>query len=437
MKLKIFLCLIFSVTLSLLSAANFSFEDFLKKHGSQMWGLNPEQFIIVTKLPLRSMGKYDNVLRFYSKDSPHKITFAKKTLSEVIFNYKMLTMQSIAVFIFNRNDDGKISLKEFQSLNNEVKKYAAAASADKKPLSESRKFGKFRIDSTSYKGKINDFVVYMSTRENTPDYLKMLIFPAGKAPGIHEILRADTGSNPADLNLIVDKNGDHYVDIPLTDKKNSGFCVAASIDRLTKYHGLNVAAKAFAELIEQDNAKTAEADDLFKVISSNASKLKLRVHKLMHDTVFEKTNTTERFNNLYNNVAKRTKRPRINTRNYSEGKGRTRKINISSLICNYEYPVFKAAKCRNGRMPDRLQRHVQENLNKGIPLIWLTYEFGTSAKGKKIGKFSMQMHIINGFNEEKQSIIYIDSKGKGNGQKKISAEDAWARTFMLIAATPR
>lgn len=402
-----------------------------------MWDLAPEQFIIVTKLPLRSMGKHDAALRYYNRDSQHKITFAKKMLPEVIFNFKMRKMQSVAVSIFNRNENGKIDEKEFAALADSIKKYAAAATNDKKPLSESRKFSKFHIDAVTYRSKSNDFIICMSSRGRIPDYIKLMIYPPNKAPSLHELIRSDAKGKELELNLILEKNGDSYLDIPLSTQKSSGFFVASSIDRMMKYYGLPVPAKVLAEFTKQDSAKTAETDDLVKIISSNDSKLKLRIRKLIHDTVFEKTNTIDRFNGLYNNCAKKAKRPRINIRDYSEGKGRNRKINTDELIGAYEYPVFKAARCRNGRMPEKFLRTVQEHLNKGTPLLWITYEFANSAKGKKIGKFSMQLNIINGFNEDKQSIIYIDGKGKGNGQKNISAEDAWARTAVLFAATPR
>ena len=88
-------------------------------------------------------------------------------------------------------------------------------------------------------------------------------------------------------------------------------------------------------------------------------------------------------------------------------------------------------------MVEKFNKNVKEYLDKGIPLIWVTYTFRNTAKGQPMGEISMHMRIINGYNEKSNNIIYTDSWGKGHEKKRLSLNDAWARTLMLIAVSPR
>ena len=88
MQLKTLLTFVFLIPAVLFAAENFRLEDLLSKNGKLMWDLNQEQFRIVSKLPLHSQDKHDNILRFYDKDTADKITLCGHAVPEVIFNFK-------------------------------------------------------------------------------------------------------------------------------------------------------------------------------------------------------------------------------------------------------------------------------------------------------------------------------------------------------------
>ena len=437
MQLKTLLTFVFLIPAVLFAAENFRLEDLLSKNGKLMWDLNQEQFRIVSKLPLHSQDKHDNILRFYDKDTADKITLCGHAVPEVIFNFNKRKMQSVIISVYNRGDNGLINENEFNTLAAKVEKYIADLSQNSSPVNESRKFDKFHVVSQTYKGADSDFIIRRNRRGRHSEYIQLLIYPAGKAPKINESLQANINRKELSLNLILDKNGDSYIDVPMVNQGRKGYCAGATIERLMKYYGSNIDQQIIAQFAETDSYEGTDVRKLYNFLKSNDSKLKVHVDKLMHDTTLENNENIEKFHILYNSFAKKKKRPRINLKNFVSGKGRNRKIDFPALFGSYEYEVFKNARCRNEKMVEKFNKNVKEYLEKGIPLIWVTYTFSNTAKGQPMGEISMHMRIINGYNEKSNNIIYTDSWGKGHEKKRLSLNDAWARTLMLIAVSPR
>ncbi len=437
MNLKYFIFFILAFSISSAQSATFKLDDFLKKNSKLLWDLNQEQLKIVSKLPLKSQDNFDNVLRYNIKETPDKITLNNTAVPEVIFNFKQRKLQSAMISVYNRGDNGAWSEQAFNSAVFKFQKYLAGLTKCTKPLYESRKLEDFRIDSYTYKGQDCDFAIRYNRRGHSPEYIQIMLYPAGKAPRLQEALRTNINRQTLNLNLIIEQNGDSYINIPMVNQGNKGYCVAATIERLMKYYGSNIDQQIIAQLARTDAYKGTNFRTLYNVLSSNDSKLKIRVDKLMHDDTCEDVEDVIKFNMLYNNIAKKNKAARVNIKAFTKGRGKYRRINFSGLLSNYDYEFFKNAKCRNNRMPEKFNRYIKEYLDKGIPLIWITYVFNGMPPKGRIGNFSMHMRIINGYNSRNNSIIYTDSWGKGHEKKILPLHDAWAHTLMLIAITPR
>ena len=437
MNLKYFIIFIFAFLISTAQSATFNLDDFLHKNGKLMWNLNQEQLKIVSKLPLRSQDNFDNVLRYNIKETIDKVTLNKTAVPEVIFNFKQRKLQSAVISVYNRGDSGVWSEQSFNNAIAGFQKYLADFTKCTKPVYESRKLENFRIDSYTYKGQNGDFIIRYNRRGRFPEYIQIMIYPAGKAPRLQESLKANINRKTLSLNLIIEQNGDAYINIPMVNQGNKGYCVAATIERLMKYYGSNIDQQIIAQLAGTDAYRGTNVRTLYNALSGNDARLKIRVDKLMHDNTNEDVDDVIKFNTLYNNIAKKNKTARVNIKDFTKGRGRYRRINYSELMKNYDYEIYKSAKCRNARMPEKFNKYIKEYLDKGIPLVWITYVFdGMPPKGQ-IGRFSMHMRIINGYNSRNNSIIYTDSWGKGHEKKSLSLNDAWAHTLMLIAITPR
>ena len=99
MKFK-FLIFFAVFTVSVFGVTEIDFEDFWLKNSDVIWTLNQEQIKIVSKIPLRSQDKFDNVMRYYSKDFPEKVTIRKHPVSEIIFNFEKRKLQSIIISVY-------------------------------------------------------------------------------------------------------------------------------------------------------------------------------------------------------------------------------------------------------------------------------------------------------------------------------------------------
>ena len=436
MRLQTLLLFVFLIPAVLFADETFRLEDFFAQNGNLMWTLNQEQFCIVSKLPLQSQDQYDNVLRFYEKDTAEKITLCNRAVPEVIFNFNKRKMQSVSISVYNRGDNGVINENEFNNLTAKVEKYIADLSKNSSPLKESRKFDKFHIDSKTYKGAYCDFIIRRNRSGRQSEYIQLLIYPPGKAPKINEALQTNINRRELSLNLVNDKNGDSYINLPMVNQGEKGYCAGATVERLMKYYGSNIDQQIIAQFAETDSYKGTDVNNLYNFLKNNTAKLKVRIDKLMVDNIIENNEELKNFHNLYNSTAKKIKRPRINLKKFTS-KGRRKKIFLPALFSNYEYEVFKMVKCRNEKTIEKFNKNIKTYLNKGIPLIWVTYIFGNTVKGKPMESISMHMRIINGYNAKSNSIIYTDSWGNGHEKKTLPLNDAWTQTLMLIAVTPR
>ena len=127
----------------------------------------------------------------------------------------------------------------------------------------------------------------------------------------------------------------------------------------------------------------------------------------------------------------------MNFNDFCSGKGRYRRLNYFALIGSYEYGLFRDARCRNKRTVDKFAEEVHKSLSKGIPLAWVTFTFQNMRDSSRIGRFGFHMRIINGFNKNKNQIIYTDSWGKGHEKKYMALNDAAAINLMLLQITTR
>lgn len=437
MKFK-FLIFFTVFTVSVFGVTEIDFEDFWLKNSDVIWTLNQEQIKIVSKIPLRSQDKFDNVMRYYSKDFPEKVTIRKHPVSEIIFNFEKRKLQSIIISVYNRGDNGKIDEHAFRLLNSKIEAASRTLSKSKTPKIETRKFDRFAVEALTFNGKNADFIIRRNRRGKYPEYIQFSILPPASAKSLKESLRTAAGKNQMQLNLIHDsQTGDAYLDIPMVNQGNKGYCVGATVERILKYYGSSIDQQIIAQLAESDSYKGTNVRKLYNVLKKNDSKLKIKVDKIFHDDSAEQYEDIEKFTSQYNNIAKKQKRLRVNFKEFTSRRKKSRTVNFPALISAFEYDIFSAAKCRNVKILQKFEKMVSESLTKGIPLVWITYVFKNTAPNTSIENISMHMRIINGFNRQQKKIIFTDSWGKGHEKKYMSLDDAWTHTLMLIQITPK
>ena len=436
MKSKILLIFVFILSIFSTYGADKELKDILTEHKNILWTIKPEQCSAIFGVKVRPQDDFNNVMRYHMRDNQQYVRFNKKVVPEIIFYFEKRQLKSITVSIFNRGDNGLISENVFAQLNSQVEKFAADFSKDAEPAGETRKFDKFRIESLIWQDKVCDYVLRRNRKGKTPEYLQLIIYPAGQAKKLREALRATADKNQLQLNLNIMPNGDSYLDIPMVNQGAKGYCVDATVERIMKYYGSRVDQQIIAQLAESDSYRGTNLRKITNVLDKNKSKLKINVDKLITDDILS-FEDLQKLTQNYNNLAKKKKRNRLNFNDFCSGKGRYRRLNYSALIGSYEYGLFRDARCRNKRTVDKFAEEVHKSLSKGIPLAWVTFTFQNMRDSSRIGRFGFHMRIINGFNKNKKQIIYTDSWGKGHEKKYMALNDAAAINLMLLQITPR
>lgn len=411
-------------------------EEFLTDSRKIFWTLKPEQCSVVLGVRFRPQDRYNNAMRYSSKDNQKYITFNKRVIPEIIFYFAKRELQSVTISLYNRGDNGIIDEKSFSNLNSQAEKFISDFSGDAEPVSETRKFDKFRIESLIWQDKNCDYVIRRNKRGKYPEYLQLIIYPAGKAKKLREALRTAADKNQLQLNLNIQPDGDHYLDIPMVNQGTKGYCVDSTVERIMKYYGSRVDQQIIAQLAKSDSYYGTNLRTIINVLDKNKSKLKINVEKNMTDDIITFENL-QKFNQTYNNFAKKQKRNRVNFNDFCFRKGRYKRLDIKGLISNYEYDIFCDARNKNKRDTAKFDAIVKDTLSKGIPLAWCTFTFDNTKPGQKVGRFGFHMRIINGFNPKTNQIIYTDSWGKGHEKKHISLAEARAITLMLLKITPK
>ena len=95
-------------------------------------------------------------------------------------------------------------------------------------------------------------------------------------------------------------------------------------------------------------------------------------------------------------------------------------------IKDFKYDIFRDVRNKNQRECDKFMTLICNSLNKWIPSAWCTFPFYHNQSGKRIGKFSFHMRIVDGFNTKEKTVIYTDSRGHGHEKKYMNLNDAAA-----------
>ena len=436
MKYRLLLIFAFALSLFSLFGAEKELNDVLTLNKDILWSIKPEQCSEIFGVKFIPQDKFNNVMRYHMKDSMQYVRFNQRIVTEIIFYFEKRHLQSITISLYNRGDNGAMDDSSFAQLNSQAEKFAAAFSNDSEPVNETRKFDKFRIESIIWQDKVCDYVLRRNRKGKYPEYLQIVIYPAGKAKKLRDALRSAANKNQLQLNLNIQSDGDHYLDIPMVNQGAKGYCVDASVERILKYYGSRIDQQIIAQLAESDAYKGTNIRKIINVLDKNKSKLQINVNKLIFDDIFS-LEDLQKLTQTYNNFAKKQKRKRLNFNDFCSGKGRYRRLDIAALIGNYDYDLFREARCKNKREVEKFAESIQNSLNKGIPLAWVTFTFLNMKDGQQIGKFGLHMRIINGFNQQTNQIIYTDSWGRGHEKKYMGMNDARAITLMLLQITPK
>ena len=410
------------------------FGKILKTNQNNLWTLDQEQCRKIFAVPLRSENKSNSVLRYNRTESRVSLPFCGKNISEMLLEFEDDKLQSISVSLYNRGDDGPINEKVFEQLYRKLAYFCAAATACRKPVNETRKLEDFKVQSLKYSSTSGDFVIRRNLKGPQAEYLQLMICPQGKAKDLRSSLKTSSDKKLLQLNIKHSDKGDVFIDIPMVNQGDKGYCAASTIERIMKYYGSSVDQQIIAQIAQSDTKKRTNLDTVIKVLHRLEPKLGVHIENIIDESKFTAKDLKNRLED-YNNIAKKQKKERIDIKNFFSG--RRMLSPFEKIIGSLDYGIYRDTRCCDTRNSNKFTAEIQNSIDKGIPLVWAIYSFQNMTDGKKIGKVNGHMRIINGYNKKTNQIIYTDSWGKGHEIKYMDVKDAWTINIMLMQIRPK
>lgn len=377
-----------------------------------------------------------------------KIFGGAQGAEEVAFLFKAGKLSEIAIAVWNKGDskDAEISEKDFiamvDSTTRELSKRIAPRFEDRgrdrgsASRAERRMWvGKDTLAQLEYSGgKERVSTSYYTNRTEQVfqgEFIRIRLLPKpASLIGLNDALNAKTGGTASVTRATLAKsvkresNGDVFIPgIPMVDQGDKGYCAVASAARVFNYYGVPADQHDMAQV--SGNAAGGggtNPDEMVDAMKKISGKYRTRFQtELDMDYTSRKY---ESFMRKYNNVARKIGKKQLDTDNYIY------------LFQGLDPEVLREVNGA-GAPYAKFIKIVQDNINKGVPVMWALQlgmfpEDGLKARQMNGG----HMRLIIGYNMEKGQIIFSDSWGAGHEMKRMSSQDASAATMGLYLLQP-
>jgi len=261
-----------------------------------------------------------------------------------------------------------------------------------------------------------------------PEFVSLTV----TAPGTGTDARASlkVAKTAAELKAGVKNNadGDRYLEVPMVDQGEKSYCVSAACERVLKYYGSEVDQHILAELGKTSLVGT-DMEQMIKALQRIGGKLHFRCRELYMYKALCSESGINRMIAAYNVVASKEKRKKIgaNLAAYD--------YMPLNVIPDMDPQLFRIVRTKERDFKE-FPRQVRDLINNGTPVLWGVLLGIVKEKGLPQMNGG-HLRLIIGYNEKSGQVIYSDSWGKAHAFKKMSWEDAWTMTTMLIVLQPR
>ena len=232
----------------------------------------------------------------------------------VRFNAKTGFPRSVEISLYNRGDQGEISEKDFKALLTRASEAVDKAAGVKAQSFKGDRQSAVRADGSIWAGADATYrLEWSKNREDgsRPEFLKLIVFPAGKAAELLKLATDGTAANRAAGgykfadHLESTPSGDKWIkDVPMVDQGQKGYCAVASTERVMRLYGLPVDEHDLAQLADASGeGGTNSRRNSSESIQANSGKLHVRSESKMDSN-------PEYFSSLvedYNGAARKTK----------------------------------------------------------------------------------------------------------------------------------
>jgi len=427
----------------------------LLKLDSALWSIEPSKFAMYqSRFGFQWVSSLDQT----TSRSGQPLTFMGLPVYETIARFKNAdkkagsdaSLEEVMLLLYGRGDVKEdLGEDDFQAFLNRVegslnewtsgKGIEAAVKTTDKDLKRKSWFKyPIRVDldwSTTRNAKELSMAGIIKTKFRG-EFIRLTVSPYDGQQRIADLVRPNYQvSNAAPIKLKDlkeriqrESNGDVYLkDIPMVNQGQKSYCVAASMERMMRYYGLDIDQNEMAKVANTSNRGTSP-DDMFFALKKIGGRFSMAVRELKH---FSIKGFQEEIKD-YNNLARREKARQIQIPQYGM-------IDLAAIYNEMDPKILKGVYQKNLGDKNKFVRDITDMIDRGAPIFWsvlLGFIPETPPLPQEKGG---HMRLIIGYNfkdSNKAEIIYTDSWGADHAFKRMSVDNAFFITRGLYSVLP-
>lgn len=314
-------------------------------------------------------------------------------VDEVVLDFKDGNASQMYVSLYNRGDSGDISKVEFDArfkrVGQSLSKMLLVKPLERRPNAQTAVKTNGWLWTAPKTLALLEYNANAMEKNGGAEFMRLKFTPPSgrdQLLNIAAIGQSTTTLSRSDLPKFVRKeaNGDVYISgIPMVDQGDKGYCVVASCQRLFGYLHIPCDQHEIAEIAGSDAGRGTSIGAFAVALDKIDNKFKVRFKPLL-----------------------------IKSPN-------------------------SVSQDRNAR-PDHFLAMVQENVDKGIPLLW-SLQLGLYPE---VPSLAMQtsgghMRLIIGYNMAQEELLFSDSWGAGHELKRMKMTGALNATYGVFLLEPK
>ena len=361
------------------------------------------------------------------------ITFCDFSVVEVVFEFTdRLRLESCKISIYNRGDCGAWSMEQFKSTQQGLAVSISKMLKKNQPVPSKRKLSGSNVQQLVWRTTGFDMALRWCMTDDTTEYINIQIDERNKIQDLREDIKTDVKERELLGQVKKDVSGTRWIDVPMVDQGQKGYCVVAVLERLMKYYNSSIDQHILAQIMASDPSTGTNLEKGMEGVKKNANKLRINVreHDSYADDAFMTVKSLEKFVEDYNRQASKQHSPKLDWKQIQQGG-----YNVRDVISAVDGDLLLGMRAKRRPGTKRFFQTVKDSIDKGIPLVWSVIILPGDLKEQPMASFHLR--LINGYNEKAGSIIYTDSWGYGHEQKYMKVERAWGITMKLYTIKPK
>lgn len=369
----------------------------------------------------------------------------------VIISHQGKEIKGVSLSLYNKGDDGRISVTSFNKLRNKLRDEITKKLSVKSRLVKRRGTVTTESDEWKWEGSLYRLEGSKSV-SGQPEFLRFRAMSQRTANRGEST--ASRSSLKANLRK-VSKTGEVFIDnIPMVDQGAKGYCACATAARIYQYYGRTTDQHEIAQIAGSSALRGTSAAEMVAALKKVTRKLNSRVN-IVYEYPKGLTAKNDDFRkfysgyksmirdfNAYQQLAKRRKGKSIEIagrKPYSKISSKAMKsgdigISFSYFAKTCDPKLYRDVMMKKGSY-SRFKNKVKEYIDQGIPICW----------GLRLGMFPEEgseqlsgghMRLIIGYNFKTDQLIYSDSWGAGHEKKTMDMGEAFSMTNVILVLPP-